>query len=56
MSSDHITSPSAILMPIKRLTELCHRNGALAIIDGAHAIGQLQLNMKELKADIYTCM
>ncbi|KAH9502398.1 hypothetical protein Btru_075578 [Bulinus truncatus] len=51
---DHITGPTAILMPVKKLIELCHQNDVIAVIDGAHAIGHLDLDMEELGADVYT--
>ncbi|CAC5373933.1 EGT2 [Mytilus coruscus] len=51
---DHITSPSAIRMPIEKLIPLCKEFGVLSLIDGAHAPGQIPLNLKELDADFYT--
>ncbi|XP_005095226.1 probable L-cysteine desulfhydrase, chloroplastic [Aplysia californica] len=51
---DHITSPSSVVLPIKELVELCHRHGALAVIDGAHSVGQIPLNLTELGADFFT--
>lgn len=51
---DHATSVSACKMPIHKLIPLCKEYGVLTLIDGAHAPGQLQLNMKELDPDFYT--
>uniref|UniRef100_A0A0B7B5C9 Aminotransferase class V domain-containing protein n=1 Tax=Arion vulgaris TaxID=1028688 RepID=A0A0B7B5C9_9EUPU len=51
---DHITSPTSILMPVKKLVDICHQHGAVVVIDGAHTIGHLPINVKELGADIYT--
>ena len=51
---DHITSPSAILMPVKEIVQVCHERGVRVIVDGAHAPGQLTLNMAEIGADYYT--
>ncbi len=54
ISISHITSPTALIWPIK---EVCHRareNGILTLIDGAHAPGQIPLNLDELGADFYT--
>ncbi|XP_046367395.2 hercynylcysteine sulfoxide lyase-like [Haliotis rufescens] len=50
---DAITSPSAVVMPLKRLVTLCHRYGVLAIVDGAHAPGLLPVNLTELGADAF---
>lgn len=51
---DHITSPTAIVMPIHRLIALCREHNVLSMIDGAHAPGQLPLNLEEINADFYT--
>ncbi|XP_071491481.1 uncharacterized protein [Diadema antillarum] len=50
---DHITSSSAILMPIRELIAACRSRGVITAIDGAHAPGQLTLNLEELGADFY---
>ena len=51
---DHITSPTAILIPINKLVELCHQKGILVLVDAAHAPGQLKLDLENLGADYYT--
>ena len=50
---DHITSPSAIVIPVKEVVRVCQERGVRAIVDGAHSPGQLPLNMAELGADYY---
>ena len=51
---DHITSSTAIVMPIQRMIEVCRRRGILVFVDGAHAPGQVELNVETLGADYYT--
>jgi isopenicillin-N epimerase len=51
----HITSCSALIMPVQ---EICRRLRDLpfpvmSVVDGAHAPGQIQLNLEEIGADIY---
>lgn len=51
---DHISSPSAIVFPVARLAQELHKLGVWLLVDGAHAPGQLELNLEELGADFYT--
>ncbi|XP_071491479.1 uncharacterized protein [Diadema antillarum] len=50
---DHIVCMSAILMPIRELIAACRSRGVITAVDGAHAPGQLALNLEELGADFY---
>ena len=51
---DHITSSSALLMPVKEIIEFCHSKGVEVLVDAAHAPGQLKMDMTELDPDYYT--
>ncbi|XP_071948125.1 uncharacterized protein [Antedon mediterranea] len=50
---DHITGPSGILFPIEDMIPLCHQRGVMVMVDGAHAPGQVELNLEEIGADFY---
>ena len=50
---DHISSASALVFPIKKMIDECKNRGITVLIDGAHAPGQLNLNLNELGADFY---
>ncbi|EDO43426.1 predicted protein [Nematostella vectensis] len=50
---DHITSSSALLLPVKKLLKACHDHGVMALVDGAHAPGQVSLEIDSLDADFY---
>jgi isopenicillin-N epimerase len=50
---DHITSASALVLPVQRIVALCHAQGVPVLIDGAHAPGQIDLNLTTIGADWY---
>lgn len=52
---DHITSMPCVIIPVKELVRMCRDEGVDRIfIDGAHAIGNVDLDMKDIGADFYT--
>ena len=51
---DHITSPTAIVFPVQQIVEAAHAAGVAVLVDGAHAPGQVELEVPAIGADWYT--
>ena len=51
---DHITSPTAIVLPIKAIVEMLESQGIDVLVDGAHGPGMVELGLNDLGAAYYT--
>ena len=53
ISVSHITWPTGCMLPVKELAALARPRGILTLVDGAHALGMLALDLEEIGADFY---
>jgi isopenicillin-N epimerase len=49
----HITSPTAVILPVAEICREARRRGIAVAIDGPHAIAQVPLSIDELACDFY---
>jgi isopenicillin-N epimerase len=49
----HLTSSTALILPVEEICRRARRAGILTVIDGAHVPGHLDLRLDELGADFY---
>ncbi|MFZ2006524.1 MAG: aminotransferase class V-fold PLP-dependent enzyme [Stellaceae bacterium] len=50
---DHISSAGAVVFPIREMAAICRQRGVAVAVDGAHAPGQLSLDVPSLGVDWY---
>lgn len=50
---DHVTSPTALVLPVGDVVAVCRRRGVPVLVDGAHALGMLPVSLADLDADFW---
>ncbi len=51
---DHVASGSSLVMPIAAIAAACRARSVATLVDGAHALGMLPLDIPSLGVDFYT--
>ncbi|XP_064627884.1 uncharacterized protein LOC135487744 [Lineus longissimus] len=50
---DHIPSNTPFIMPLQEIIDICHERGVPVMVDGAHTIPNIPLNLTRLNPDYY---
>ena len=53
VSISHVTSATTLVFPVEEICAAARAAGVLAVVDGAHAPGQLPLDLESVGADVY---
>ncbi len=51
---DHLTSATALILPVADIARACHARGVLVLADGAHVPGNIALDIESLGVDWYS--
>jgi selenocysteine lyase/cysteine desulfurase len=49
----HITTATGLVLPVRDLCQMARKRGILTHVDGAHALGQIPLDLTDLGCDFY---
>src|SRR5260370_13315082 len=49
-----MSTGTGVVLPVKELCALARSKGILSAVDGAHVVGMMRLNVRELGCDMYT--
>lgn len=49
----HVTSPTAAILPVKKICEVARQRGVLSVVDGPHAIAMLDVDLNNVNCDFY---
>jgi isopenicillin-N epimerase len=50
----HITSATALILPVREICAEAKKRGLITIVDGAHVPGHIPLDLRKLEVDFYT--
>lgn len=49
----HVSNALGTINPVREMTKLAHKNGAVVVIDGAQAVPHMKVSVKEIGCDFY---
>ncbi len=54
ISMCHIVNTNGMILPVKEVSELAHKQGIMVAVDGAQTAGMLDIDLHDLGCDFYT--
>ena len=49
----HMVNITGQILPIRKICDMAHRHGVEVMVDGAHCVGHIDVNIKEMDCDYY---
>lgn len=49
----HMINITGHILPVRKICDMAHEHGVEVMVDGAHAVGHIDFNMKDLDCDYY---
>lgn len=49
----HMINITGHILPVRKICDMAHRHGVEVMVDGAHAVGHIDVNISELDCDYY---
>lgn len=53
VSVTHLSNVLGVVNPIKEITQIAHRNGAVMVVDGAQSAPHIKIDLKDLDVDFF---
>ena len=50
----HITTTTGVVLPVKEISALARAKGILSAVDGAHVVGMMRVDVRDMGCDLYT--
>ena len=50
----HVSTKTGFVLPAKEISDLAHDRGVPGLLDGAHAVGLIPVNVKSIGCDYYS--
>ena len=53
VACNHVSNTLGTINPVKKMTEIAHRHGAMMLVDGAQAVAHMPVDVQDIGCDFY---